>query len=311
MKKLATVIAIFVFATMCVMGQESDLFQQKRIDLYDIDNMPNSKGDNHKDSIENNRIWRVEQPRMYLYTPGLEERTGAAVIVIPGGGYIKQAYETAGVSFAKWLNTFGVTAFVLLHRLPNQDDLIDPSIAPVMDAQRAVKWVRAHAAEYDIDPDKIGLMGCSAGAHITACVNVAKEDYSRCNDELDTVSCRPDFAILVSPVAKIEGLNIKQRDWGGDAQRLVDRFPINTMIDESTAPMLMIHSSNDRTVTPFNSVEIYKALLHAGVKKSSLHIFPFGGHSISLRSQPGSTALWPAIAEAWMRELEMIGEVRK
>lgn len=292
-------------------NMNSDLFRHKRINLYDVRNMPNSNGNIHKDSIVNNRIWRCEQPRLYEYLPGAEENKGTAIIVIPGGGYVKQAYETAGVSFAKWLNTCGVTAFVLLHRLPNQTDMTDPSIAPVMDAQRAIKWVRAHADEYGIDPNKIGVIGCSAGAHISACVNTAKEDFSKCGDDLDNVKYKPNFAILVSPAAKIKGLGETQKNLGGNIQKLMERFPIDTLIDENTAPMLMIHASNDRTVSPLNSVEMYKALLSHGINKSSLHIFPFGGHSISLRDQPGSTEHWPKIAEDWMSEIGFLGNVQK
>lgn len=299
-KLLAAVMAALWCASAA--AQESDLFAHRRINLYDAQSMPNVKGRIAEDSISRNRIWRVEQPRLYEYMPGLEERTETAMIVIPGGGYIKQAYETAGVSFAKWLNTFGVTAFVLIHRLPNQTDLQDPSIAPVVDAQRAVKWVRAHAADYGIDPQRIGVIGCSAGAHISACVSVAKEDYSKCGDGLDSVNHRPDFAILVSPAAYIEGLGSSQKNMGGSIERLMLRFPINTLIDDTTPPMLMIHASDDRTVSPLNSVEIYKALLKAGVKRSSLHVFPYGGHNISLRDNPGSTAYWTQIAEAWLRE---------
>lgn len=306
MGRLLFLIVLSLAMPACVFAQESDLFCHNRVNIYDIGAMPNAKGTDHYDSISNNRIWRVDQPRMYVYTPGMEERCGAAVIVIPGGGYVKQAYETAGVSFAKWLNTFGVTAFVLLHRLPVQPDLEDPAIAPVMDAQRAVKWVRAHAADYGISPHKIGLIGCSAGAHISACVNVAKEDYSRCGDALDTVRFRPDFAILVSPAGKIEGVGASPKNMKGSIHELMERFPVNTMIDGTTSPMLMFHASDDRTVAPLNSVEIYKSLLLAGIKKSSLHVFPFGAHGIALRGQPGSTSFWPDIAEAWMREIGMI-----
>lgn len=309
MKKQIILVFMMVFAScMSVAAQESDLFFHKRINLYDMKTMPNKKGDVHKDSIFNNRIWRAEQPRIYEYLPGREESKGTAMIVIPGGGYIKQAYETAGVSFAKWLNTIGVTAFVLLHRLPNQTDMEDPSIAPVMDAQRAVKWVRAHAADYGVDPQRIGVIGCSAGAHISACVNTVKEDFSKCGDELDNVDCRPNFAILVSPAAVIKGLGETQKNLGPNIQKLMMRFPIDSLVDKTTAPMLMFHASNDRTVSPLNSVEIYKALLNAGVKQSSLHVFPYGGHSISLRDQPLSTAFWPQLAEAWMREIGVLGE---
>ena len=305
MKRFLTLLLVSTIVSVA-MAQESDLFCHKRINLYQLGNMPNAKGTDHRDSIERNRIWRCEQPRMYEYLPGAEERKDAAVILIPGGGYIKQAYETAGVSLAKWLNSIGVTAFVLLHRLPNQPDMTDPVTGPVMDAQRAVKWVRAHAKDYGISPDKIGVMGCSAGAHLSGCVNVAKDDLSKCGDELDTVPCRPNFAILISPAAGAanEGNFIKGAK--DNVKKLLEMYQIDKMVDSTTAPMLMIHASNDHTVSPMNSVEIYKALISNGVKQSSLHIFPFGAHSIALRDQPGSTAYWPEIAEQWMREIEML-----
>ena len=305
MKRFLTLLLVSTIVSVAV-AQESDLFCHKRINLYQIENMPNAKGTDHRDSIERNRIWRCEQPRMYEYLPGAEERKDAAVILIPGGGYIKQAYETAGVSLAKWLNSIGVTAFVLLHRLPNQPDMTDPVTGPVMDAQRAVKWVRAHARDYGISPDKIGVMGCSAGAHLSGCVNVAKDDLSKCGDGLDTVPCRPNFAILISPAAGAanEGNFIKGAK--DNVKKLLEMYQIDKMVDSTTAPMLMIHASNDRTVSPMNSVEIYKALISNGIKQSSLHIFPFGAHSIALRDQPGSTAYWPAIAEQWMREIEVL-----
>lgn len=301
MRKILVLVLLVSTIASATMAQESDLFCHNRINLYHLENMPNAKGTDHRDSIARNRIWRCEQPRLYEYLPGAEERTDAAVILIPGGGYIKQAYETAGVSLAKWLNSFGVTAFVLLHRLPNQPDMVDPVSGPVMDAQRAVKWVRAHAKDYGIAPDKIGVMGCSAGAHLSGCVNVVKEDLSKCGDELDTVSCRPNFAILISPAAGDgnEGNFIKGAN--GGVKQILERYQIDKMVDETTAPMLMIHASDDRTVSPLNSVNIYTALRNKGIKQSSLHVFPFGGHSISLRSQPGSTALWPQIAEMWIR----------
>lgn len=305
MKRFLTLLLFSAIVSVAV-AQESDLFCHKRINLYQLGNMPNAKGTDHRDSIERNRIWRCEQPRLYEYLPGAEERKDAAVILIPGGGYIKQAYETAGVSLAKWLNSIGVTAFVLLHRLPNQPDMTDPVTGPVMDAQRAVKWVRAHAKDYGISPDKIGVMGCSAGAHLSGCVNVAKDDLSKCGDELDTVPCRPNFAILISPAAGAanEGNFIKGAK--DNVKKLLEMYQIDKMVDSSTAPMLMIHASNDRTVSPMNSVEIYKSLISNGIKQSSLHIFPFGAHSIALRDQPGSTAYWPAIAEQWMREIEVL-----
>ena len=307
-RKLLIQALLLVVSCLCAKAQQSDLFAHRRINLYDIAAMPGATGTDHRDSIARNRIWRADQPRLYEYLPGQEERQRAAVIVIPGGGYIKQAYETAGVSLAKWLNTFGVTAFVLLHRLPNQPDITDPATVPIMDAQRAVKWVRAHAADYGIDPNKIGVMGCSAGAHMAACTSVAPRDFSKCGDALDTVSPRPDFAVLISPVACIASVGLTWRNINPAVQKIMTGYPIDSLIDSHTPPMLLLHAANDRTAAPIGSVEIFKALLKAGVAGSSLHLFPNGGHSISLRNQPGSTAMWPQIAEEWMRETGFVGD---
>ena len=280
-------------------SQESDLFSHRRINIYEGVTMPNTVGTQHYDSIARNRIWRAEQPRLYAYVPGLEERNGKAVIVIPGGGYVRQAYETAGVSFAKWLNTFGVTAFVLLHRLPNQPDVKDATIVPFQDAQRAVRWVRAHAAEYGIDPNQVGVMGCSAGGNVSAGVSTISEDLSACGDSLDKQPFRPNFCILISPgtgkyAPKTNDPKVKA---------LMEKARFDEMVTKDNPPTLMIHAADDSTAIPLNSIRFFTALQEAGVKNCSLHIFPFGKHSISLRSQPGSTALWPAIVEAWINEM--------
>ena len=294
----------FVAGAQTTMPQ-SDLFQHKRINLYDIKKMPNSKGKQHHDSIVNNRCWRMEQPRLYEYVPGLEERRKTAVIVIPGGGYAKQAYETAGVSTAKWLNTFGVTAFVLLHRLPVQPDVEDGTIAPVMDAQRAVRWVRAHAAEYGIDPDRIGVMGCSSGAHVAACVSSVQDDLSKAGDALDTVDFRPNFSIQISTYINRDDTNI-QKTKNPVIASLMSRFNAVNLVNAHTAPTLLIHASDDTAVPSLNSVKLYQLLMENGVTKSSIHVFPFGKHGIALRHQPGTTALWPEIAEKWMEEIGVL-----
>ena len=280
-------------------AQESDLFSHRRINLYEGVTMPNTVGTQHYDSIARNRIWRAEQPRLYAYVPGLEERTNKAVIVIPGGGYNKQAFEPAGVSLAKWFNTFGVTAFVLLHRLPNQPDVKDATIVPFQDAQRAVRWVRAHAAEYGIDPNQVGVIGCSAGGHVCAGVSTISKDLSACGDSLDRQPFRPNFCILVSPVISV----YSPKGQHPRITKMLQKTKFDEMVNKDNPPTLLIHASDDRTVNVSNSVKYFNALQQAGVKNCSMHIFPYGGHAISLRNQPGSTALWPTIAEAWINEV--------
>ena len=285
-----------------------------RIDLWEAGKIPNSHGMELSDSIARNRTWRIGMPRIYTYLPGPEDRSRTAVLVIPGGGYAKQAYETAGDAFAKWLNSIGVTAFVLIHRLPNSPDLVDGSIAPTQDAQRALRYIRAHAEEYGIDPDRIGVMGCSSGGHVSACVSTIRDDWSAVGDALDAVSFRPNFAILISPVISLEDpiANVGSRDNLLGERRndpaLRRRFSMDQQVRADNPPTLFIHAADDGAVPQQNSLRMYNALVEAGVKGSSLHIFPHGGHSIALRHQPGSTALWPDLAERWMKEIGVLAE---
>lgn len=291
-----------------------ELQQATRYNLWDTERQPNSRLQGEAlptDSIARQRIWRCGVPRLYAFQPVAAERTSTAVILIPGGGYVKQAYEVSGISLAKWLNTFGVTAFVLLHRLPNQPELIDPWQATMQDCQRAVKWVRSHASDFGIDPEHIGVMGTSAGAHLSACVSTLSEDWAQVGDSLDDVSPRPDFAICISPI--INELDLitagSRKDLCGvnpDNPTWRKLFSIDQSVTRDNPPTLLIHAADDPAVPVLNSVVMYEALQKAGVTNCSLHIFPQGKHAIALRQQPGATSLWPEIAELWMQEIGML-----
>ncbi len=283
-----------------------------RIDLWQAEQMPNSRGLDLKDSIYNSRTWRIMMPRIYAYLPGMECRTRTALLVIPGGGYAKQAYETAGDATAKWLNSMGITAFVLLHRLPTSPDLMEPEVAPLQDAQRAMRYIRAHASEYGIDPHRIGVMGASAGGHVCASVCSIRRDVSQCGDALDTVSFRPDFAILISPVISMDDEIVNKGSRSallGDSQNdpaVKDQWSMEKHVTSANPPTLFIHAADDPAVPLQNSLRMYQALVEAGVKGSSIHIFPQGKHSIAVRNQPGSTVLWPQIADLWLQEIGML-----
>lgn len=285
-----------------------------RYNLWNTNNQPNSRLQGKalpQDSIARQRIWRCGIPRLYVYQPVIQERSQTAVIIIPGGGYVKQAYEVSGISMAKWFNSIGVTAFVLLHRLPNQPELIDPWKATMQDCQRAVKWVRSNASRFGIDPDQIGVMGTSAGAHLSACVSTLSEDWAQVGDSLDDVSPRPDFAICISPIInEIDSITAgKRKDLCGVSasdpswQKL---FSINQSVSAANPPTLLIHAADDPAVPVYNSIVMFDALQKAGVSGCSLHIFPQGKHNIALRQQPGTTAYWPEITEGWLKEIGLI-----
>ena len=316
MKRL---LIISIFALMCLgAGAQAPVDYTRmdeglsRIDLWPEGRIPGSRGLALKDSIVNNRTWRIIKPRMYVFRANVEDHAGAAMLVIPGGGYAKQAYEGAGISFPKWLNTLGITAFVLIHRLPNSPDLEDGSLAPTQDAQRAIRYIRAHADEYGIDPRKVGVIGASSGGHVSACVSSINEDWSAIGDALDAYPFKPDFAILISPVVSMDDDIVN----GGSRANLLgarakdpalkDKFSMEKHVTPSNPPTLFIHAADDTAVPQQNSLRMYNALLENGVKNCSIHVFPFGKHSIGLLHQPGSTALWTDIAEAWLRETEKL-----
>lgn len=310
-------IMLLLLASSAFGQQEVCLLEQnhnQRFDLWPTGQQPLSalQGDElPTDSIQRSRIWRCGVPRLYLFQPVSEERSRTAVVIIPGGGYVKQAYEVSGITMAQWLNSIGITAFVLLHRLPNQPELLDPWKATMQDCQRAIRWVRGHAAQYGIDSARIGVMGTSAGAHLSACVSTIQDDWSAIGDSLDSVSFRPDFAILVSPIInEVEPASAgKRMDLCGVSrddkvwQRL---FAIDREVSSANPPTLLIHAADDPAVPVLNSVMMFQALQQSGVSGSSLHIFPQGKHSISLRHQPGITSLWPEIAEQWMYEIGVL-----
>ena len=306
---LSVVLAFFATTLTFAEDFEKDFGGGRRIDLWTAGNMPNSRNLTLKDSVRNHRTWQIGMPRMYAFQPCSDNRTKTAIVLIPGGGYAKQAYEAAGITMAQWLNSIGVTAFVLLHRLPTSPDLVEPDKAPMQDAQRAVRYVRAHAAEYGVE--KIGAMGCSAGGHVSACVSTIKDDMSAVGDSLDGYSFRPDFSILISPVITMrEELTNKgsRKALLGDKpnNEMVERYSMENHVTSENPPTLLIHASNDTAVSPENSVMMYDALIGKGVRQSSIHIFPFGKHSIAMRRQPGTTALWPLIAEGWMEEIGVL-----
>ena len=274
------------------------------------DNMPNSKGITVKDSIANERVYQVGTPGVYVFEPSIAENKGVAVLIIPGGGYARLAYQISGWQLAKWFNTFGVTAFVLNHRMPQSPDVKVSYQAPLEDAQRAMRYIRSHAADYGIDVHKVGVMGCSAGGHLSACLSTFTEDWGCGGDTLDRESFRPNFTILISPVISMgEVAHRGSRDnllGKNPPVKLLHQFSCDERVTKHTPPAFIVHATNDGSVSSLNSILYYTALKRADVKKSTLHIFPEVGHSIALRNNPGTTVRWPVLAEEWLQEIGML-----
>lgn len=306
MKLLLRTVLLLVFALPCA--------AQEFVQLYPDGKMPNSKGIELKDDIRNERIYQVGKPGMYVFLPSQQENKGAAVIICPGGGYERLAYMISGTSLAKWFNSMGVAAFVLNYRLPTSPDLVERSTGPLGDAQRAVRVIRANAAKWQIVPDKIGIMGSSAGGHLAANLGISTIDYSKTGDETDKFSFAPNFMILVSPVISMGDFAHagSRKNLLGEkpTPELVEKFSLEKQVTDKTPPVIIFHAADDKTVSPRNSLMFASAMVEKGVS-ASLHIFPTGGHAIALRNNPGSTGEWTRLCELWMIESGFIPLVKK
>ncbi len=217
---------------------------------------------------------------------------------------MRSAYVASGVQIARYINTLGGTAFVLNYRLPVAPNLSNRAIAPLQDAQRAMRWIRAHASEFGYGNNKIGVFGTSAGGHLASMLGTFRSDYARIGDALDAVSFYPDFMVLLSPVIMLSGGNIHK----GSAINLLgegyniaraDSFSTQNRVTNLTPMTLLFHADDDTAVPSENSVVFYQACRQAGVP-ASLHIFDQGGHKIALTHNPITTDHWKALMSSWL-----------
>lgn len=244
----------------------------------------------------------ADRPSLTVYRP---ERgaTRCAVIVCPGGGYGHLAVDHEGRQIAAWLNSFGVTAFVLRYRIAPRYH----HPAPLADAQRAIRTVRARAAEWEIDPQRLGILGFSAGGHLVSSAGTHfVEGRSDAVDPVERVGSRPDFLVLVYPVISFtEDFTHagSRRNLLGEnpPAELVESLSSEKQVTARTPPTFLIHAGGDRVVPAENSVAFYLALRRAGVP-AELHIYEKGGHGFGLAAQDPVLASWPRRCEAWIRQ---------
>jgi acetyl esterase/lipase len=236
------------------------------------------------------RIGDVSTPTLTLYRPSPEKDTGAAVVLCPGGGYSILAMDLEGTEVCQWLNSAGVTAALLKYRVPARKGL-ERYTAPLQDAQRALGLVRYHAAEWGIDPKRIGIMGFSAGGHLSAVASTRfeKRIYEPV-DEADQASCRPDFTILIYPAYLVHQLG-------------PDLAPELTVT--SNTPPTFLAQAEDDPVHVENCLFYYLALKQAKVP-AEMHLFAEGGHGYGLRESDKAVISWPKRAEEWMRGLGVL-----
>jgi acetyl esterase/lipase len=255
-----------------------------------------------------NRILRVSQPTLSVYLPVIQQNTGAAVLICPGGGYRRLAVDIEGDEIAAWLNDMGIAGFVLKYRLPCDAIMVDKTVGPLQDAQEAMRIIRRHAATWKIDPHKTGVIGFSAGGHLASTLSTHFSDsvYTPSDRE----PARPDFAILVYPVISMEPAitHTGSRDrliGENPSDNLVRRFSNELQVTGTTPPGFIIHAADDKSVSPENSIRYFEALLRNGVQ-AELHIFQSGGHGFGLATSGGTESQWPDICRMWLKSIGIL-----
>lgn len=232
-----------------------------------------------KDSIA--RTSKVSKPELYVYQPA--KPTGAAVIICPGGGYAILAIDKEGHNVAKRFQEIGITAFVLKYRLPSDLIMQDKTTGPLQDALQAIYLVRKNAASFGIDPNKVGIMGFSAGGHLASSASTHFADMKIENQE--NISLRPSFSILIYPV-----ITFGQYTHAGSVSRLLGENPTDEQrkyfsserqVNAQTPPTFLVHANNDKTVPVQNSLRYDEALVKNGVP-AELHVYQEGGHGFGL-----------------------------
>lgn len=247
-------------------------------------------------------ITSVTKPTLTVFRPPEDKNTGTAMLVCPGGGYWDLYWDVEGEEVAAWLNSVGITGIVLKYRVPRRPGQPEPLPAPgpLLDAQRAMSLVRSRAAEWGINSNRIGIVGFSAGGHlaIATATHFDQRGYEPV-DEIDKVSCRPDFAVAV-----YSGYLIAQHPAGAETNKNILAPYIR--IPQETPPIFLTHASDDPVAGAENSVVMYGALKRAGVP-AELHVYAQGGHGFGARKSSLPVSSWTDRCVAWVQSLGLPG----
>ncbi|WP_221394250.1 alpha/beta hydrolase [Dyadobacter sp. NIV53] len=304
MKKIS---AILIALGLSAISFQS-MSQTETINLWPEGKVPNFKSSTIHEKSETDasgilRISGVTVPTMTAYIAPKEKATGAAIMICPGGGYGILAASHEGSDFAKWFNDHGISAFVLKYRLPNEKAMTHQHEVPLMDAMQAMKLIRQSAGKWNIDKDKIGAMGFSAGGHLAATLSTHYNMGEKASEE-----AKPNFSILLYPVISFMP-NISH---GGSrdnllgpekSDELIKYYSNELQVSAKTPPAFLVHAEDDGAVPVENSIEYYLALKKLKIS-AEMHLYPLGGHGYGFRTEgKGSLANWPAAMEGWLKAM--------
>ena len=292
-------------STLIIMTMAFAGFAQTAIPLYP-DKIPNSKVASDEETSEQRDgitiISKISKPTLSIFLPAKEKANGTAVVICPGGGYWVNAISHEGFDVAKKFNEMGVAAFVVKYRIPNDATMINREIGPLQDAQQAIKMVRQRAKEWNVDVNRIGIMGFSAGGHLASTAGIHFE--TAVIPDAANISLRPDFMILIYPVISFN----EKITHMGSRDQLIGKLPSAEKITEysnelqvtaKTPPTFLVHASDDDAVNANNSVAFYQSLLNYKVP-AELHIYQKGGHGFGMNNKTTDDQ-WTDRCKNWMK----------
>jgi acetyl esterase/lipase len=263
--------------------------------------VPGLKADAAPEHEDNGRFTHIHYPSLVRYDPPAGTANGTAVIYAAGGAYLRVAVGANGGEITRWLNSLGITVFVLKYR---HVDYGHP--APLRDALRAVRLIRSRAAEWGLKPDRIGMLGGSAGAHLTASAGTLFDaPEGRTGAALDAVSGRPDFMVLIFPVITMQDPYVhadSRRNLLGEhpTEELKHHLSVDEQVTKDTPPTFLVHSSEDTTAKVENSLLFYEGMRRAKAP-IEMHLYPKGPHGSGMAPALGPTSEWPKHCESWLR----------
>lgn len=306
MKKLCLLSLLFLIQLNLINGQSNV------IPLWP-DGIPNSRESDQTEIIDQDDytwIEQVNEPTLEVFLPPKRIATGQGVVICPGGGYRGVAYDIEGTEIAKFLNTKGIAGFVLKYRMPGAESVVVRNEAPLQDAKRALRTVRANAEQWNLSEDKIGVMGFSAGGHLASTLGTHydHEDTFEPLDHIDSLNARPDFMILVYPVITMKDSYTHQGSKNNllgenPDEKMIEYYSNETQITPKTPPTFLVHASDDEGVPVENSLMFYQALKENGVS-AEMHIYPEGGHGFNLGLGRGHLEDWTDRLYDWLQYVD-------
>jgi len=322
MKSAACLLAAALLFPAAALAQEArepfslDLYQGEPPGGVPLTKEPESLYQKPGDPIV--RVDHVQKPDIRVFLPAKEKNTGAAVVICPGGAYAILAIDHEGYQIAKMLNAFGVAGIVCKYRVSKSQPGLYKHPIPLLDARQAVRLTRQHAAEWGVDPKRVGVLGFSAGGHLASCVDTLFDVPLPGEDEavFKTMAHKPDFGVLVYPVISMSERfghrGSRDNILGKEADpKLIDLLDTDKHVTKDTPPTFLVSTFDDTAVPPLNAMAFYAAMHKAGVP-GELHIWEKGGHGYGILPGRGDVAAeWGGRLEKWLRGRGILGAVQK